>query len=146
MPSDLRYILTSWSPDLLLASPTVSARTCTHHQGDGRYYQTLKQGKLGFPTAVGLSEAAGGSASMSRHSVIYHVVAAPMWARLTRLAKDGSNLALGKKEEQADDGHHPELAEKKNLPADNLTQKVWDGTSLIHSECSNLDLTQLKWT
>ncbi|EJK47159.1 hypothetical protein THAOC_34148 [Thalassiosira oceanica] len=63
---------------------------------------------------------------------------------LTHLAKDGSNPAHGKKE-QADD-HHPELAEKKNLPADNGTQKVSDGTSLIHSECSDLDLTQLKWT
>ncbi|EJK57775.1 hypothetical protein THAOC_22150 [Thalassiosira oceanica] len=63
---------------------------------------------------------------------------------LTHLAKDGSNPAHGKKE-QADD-HHPELAEKKNLPEDNGTQKVSDGTSLIHSECSDLDLTQLKWT
>ncbi|EJK67754.1 hypothetical protein THAOC_11175, partial [Thalassiosira oceanica] len=64
---------------------------------------------------------------------------------LTHLAKDGSNPAHGK-EEQADD-HHPELAEKKNLlPADNGTQKVSEGTSLIHSECSDLDLTQLKWT
>ncbi|EJK64411.1 hypothetical protein THAOC_14854 [Thalassiosira oceanica] len=48
---------------------------------------------------------------------------------LTHLAKDGSNPAHGKKE-QADD-HHPELAEKKNLPEDNGTQKVSDGTSLI---------------
>ncbi|EJK58824.1 hypothetical protein THAOC_21017, partial [Thalassiosira oceanica] len=63
---------------------------------------------------------------------------------LTHLAKDRSNPAHGKKE-QADD-HHPELAEKKNLPEDNGTQKVSDGTSLIHSECSDLDLTQLKWT
>ncbi|EJK67119.1 hypothetical protein THAOC_11888, partial [Thalassiosira oceanica] len=63
---------------------------------------------------------------------------------LTHLAKDGSNPAHGKKE-QADD-HYPELAEKKNLPEDNGTQKVSDGTSLIHSECSDLDLTQLKWT
>ena len=62
---------------------------------------------------------------------------------LTHLAKDGSNPAH--KKEQADD-HHPELAEKKNLPEDNGTQKVSDGTSLIHSECSDLDLTQLKWT
>ncbi|EJK45134.1 hypothetical protein THAOC_36267, partial [Thalassiosira oceanica] len=50
---------------------------------------------------------------------------------LTHLAKDGSNPAHGKKE-QADD-HHPELAEKKNLPEDNGTQKVSDGTSLIDS-------------
>ena len=40
----------------------------------------------------------------------------------------------------------PELAEKKNLPADNGTQKVSDGTFLIHSECSDLDLTLLRWT
>ncbi|EJK67104.1 hypothetical protein THAOC_11905 [Thalassiosira oceanica] len=64
----------------------------------------------------------------------------------THLAKDGSNPAHGKKEQAADDHHHPELAEKKNLPEDNGTQKVSDGTSLIHSECSDLDLMQLKWT
>ncbi|EJK66264.1 hypothetical protein THAOC_12830 [Thalassiosira oceanica] len=63
---------------------------------------------------------------------------------LTHLAKGGSNPAHGK-EEQEDD-HHPELAEKKNVPADNGTQKVLDGTSLSQLECSDLDLTQLKWT
>ncbi|EJK74341.1 hypothetical protein THAOC_03985, partial [Thalassiosira oceanica] len=65
-------------------------------------------------------------------------------SKLWTVRGNRSNPAHGKKE-QADD-HHPEIAEKKNLPADNGTQKVSDGTSLIHSECSDLDLTQLKWT
>ena len=63
---------------------------------------------------------------------------------LTHPAKDGSNPAHGK-EEQADD-HHPELAEKKHLTADNGTQKVSARTFMIHSECSDLDLTLLRWT
>ncbi|EJK51086.1 hypothetical protein THAOC_29778 [Thalassiosira oceanica] len=47
------------------------------------------------------------------------------------LAKGERNPAHGK-EEQADD-HHPELAEKKNQPADNGTHKVSVGRNLFDS-------------
>ena len=50
---------------------------------------------------------------------------------LTHLAKDRSNPAHGKKE-QADD-HHPELAEKKNLPEDNGWDPEGVGRNLFDS-------------
>ncbi|EJK72454.1 hypothetical protein THAOC_06015 [Thalassiosira oceanica] len=57
---------------------------------------------------------------------------------LTHLAKDGSNPPIrphGKEDQAGRDDHHLELAEKKNLPADNGngTQKVGVGRNLFDS-------------